>query len=216
MSNRKTWIIGGVLVGINMLAGFLAYPHLPEKVPTHWNIYGEVDGWGSAWQGAFMLPLIMLGLLVLLIIIPKIDPKRSNYLKMGKTYGIFVVSLMVIFTAIYLGTLGASLGYVENLPNLIKIGIGILFIVIGNYMGKIKHNYTFGIKTPWTLANEEVWLKTHRMAGPFWIAGGFLLILTSMMESRSIAAIIGVSIFVLIFIPAAYSYVLYRKIVNSE
>jgi len=140
-SMRKVVIIGGVLAVLNFLAGFLAYPHLPDKVPTHWNFAGEVDGWGTAWEGAFLLPLVYLGIYLLLILVPKIDPKRRNYALMGRAYSIIVLIILLFFSAIYFATLGIALGYFENLPSLINIAIGIMFIVIGNYMGKIKHNY---------------------------------------------------------------------------
>jgi len=216
-SNMKPVIIlGGLLTLASMIAGFLAYPHLPEKVPTHWNFSGEIDGWGSAWQGAFLFPLIMLGLLVLMVVLPKIDPKKRNYAQMSKAYSAIVLVIMVFFTVMYFGTLGAALGYFEGVPSLVQIGVGALFIIIGNYMGKLKHNYFMGIKTPWTLANEEVWYKTHRMAGPFWVFGGILFMVSSLLPETYMSKIIFIVIIGLAAIPVGYSYVIYKKLEKKQ
>ena len=212
LNMRSVFIIGGVLCALNFLAGFLAYPHLPDKVPTHWNFAGEVDGWGTAWEVAFMLPLIYLGMFILFILIPKIDPKRRNFQAMGRVYSIVILVILLFFSAIYFATLGIALGYFENLPSLINIAIGIMFIVIGNYMGKIKHNYFMGIRTPWTLASEEVWHRTHRMAGPFWIVGGVLFMLMSFVPKGFALTFFLIILFALLLIPTVYSYVLFRRL----
>ena len=209
---RLIIIVGGLLCLINFVIGFLAYPHLPDKVPMHWNLAGEVDGWGTAWQGAFMLPLIVTGVFLLLVLLPKIDPKRKNYANMGKAYTTIVLVLIIFFTVIYLGTLGTSLGYLENIPNLVQLGIGALFIILGNYMGKLKHNYFMGIRTPWTLASEEVWYRTHRMAGPFWVIGGLLCMLSSLFAGEVFFKAMLVIVFVLVAIPTVYSFIIFKKL----
>jgi uncharacterized membrane protein len=209
---RKVAVLGGVLTLVNFIAGFLAYPRLPEKVPTHWNFSGEVDGWGSAWQGAFMMPLLMAGILILMMVLPKIDPKRRNYDQMKKAYPAIVLVVMIFFTVLYLATLGTALGYIGGFTSLIQFGVGALFIFLGNYMGKLKHNYFMGIKTPWTLANEEVWYRTHRMAGPFWVAGGLLFMVSGFLPASYMSTVIIVAVFGLAAIPAGYSYVIYKRL----
>jgi uncharacterized membrane protein len=213
---RLLVIIGGLISLINLVAGFLAYPHLPDKVPTHWNLDGEVDGWGTAWQGAFMMPLIMIGVFLLLLLLPKIDPKRKNYANMGKAYTTIVLVIMIFFTVIYFGTLGIALGYMENIPSLTQIGVGALFVILGNYMGKLKHNYFMGIRTPWTLASEEVWYRTHRLAGPFWVLGGLLFMLSSLFAGDVFLKVMLVIIIVLVAIPAVYSFIIFKKLEKEE
>jgi uncharacterized membrane protein len=213
---RLLVIIGGLISLINLVAGFLAYPHLPDKVPTHWNLAGEVDGWGTAWQGAFMMPLIMIGVFLLLLLLPKIDPKRKNYANMGKAYTTIVLVIMIFFTVIYFGTLGIALGYMENIPSLTQIGVGALFVILGNYMGKLKHNYFMGIRTPWTLASEEVWYRTHRLAGPFWVIGGLLFMLSSLFAGDVFLKVMLVIIIVLVAIPAVYSFIIFKKLEKEE
>lgn len=209
-------IIGAVLSLINIAIGFITYPYLPEKVPTHWNAAGEIDGWGTAFQGAFMMPLIFLGVFLLLIILPKVDPKKKNYALMGKAYSTMVLVILIFFSLLYYGTLGAALGYFDGFPSLVQIAVGALFVVIGNYMGKLKHNYFMGIKTPWTLASEEVWYRTHRMAGPFWVIGGFLFMLMSFVPEGFMTKGILIIIFGLVAIPTGYSYVIYKRLEQGK
>lgn len=219
--NKKTnlrfvTIVGAVLSLVNLITGFIAYPYLPDKVPTHWNFAGEIDGWGTAWQGAFIFPLTFVGIFLLLILLPRIDPKRRNYAQMSRAYSAMVLVIMIFFTIMYFGTLGAALGYFESIPSMVQLGVGALFIVIGNYMGKIKHNYFMGIKTPWTLANEEVWYKTHRMAGPFWIIGGILFMLMSLLPEGFLAPVFVIIILGLVAVPAVYSYVIYKRLEQGQ
>ncbi|NLI92278.1 MAG: SdpI family protein [Peptococcaceae bacterium] len=216
-SNMKIVIvIGALLTIIDFIAGFLAYPYLPERVPTHWNISGQVDGWGSAWQGAFLFPLIMLGVFLLLIFLPKIDPKKRNYPQMNRAYSAIVLVIMMFFSVMYFGTLGSALGYFEKVPSLVHLGVGVLFIVIGNYMGKLKHNYFMGIRTPWTLASEEVWYKTHRMAGPFWVIGGIIFMVSSLMPAGFMTIIVLIVIIGLVAVPIGYSYAIFRRLEREK
>lgn len=216
-SNLRLLIIGGGLLSLISLAvGFIAYPHLPDKVPIHWNAAGQIDGWGSAWQGAFMIPLTMLGVYLLLIFLPKIDPKKKSYAQMSKAYTIMCLVIMLFFTILYFGTIGTALGYFEGFPSLVQLGVGALFIILGNYMGKLKHNYFMGIKTPWTLASEEVWYRTHRMAGPFWVIGGLLFMASSFFQEGIVTKAVIIIVFGIIAIPAVYSYVIYKRLENEN
>lgn len=205
-------VISGIFVVINLIVAFLVYPKLPEQVPNHWNFAGEIDGYAGSFQGAFFLPLLILGLYIMFWIIPLIDPKRANYLKMGKVFWIVSTALIIFCSLLYYATLGVALGYFETLPRWYFAGIGVLFILLGNYFGKIKFNYTFGIRTPWTLANEEVWLKTHRFAGPLWVVGGALFCLVGFLPPSFTAVIFGIVLCIIAVIPMVYSYLLFRKL----
>ncbi len=187
-------------------------PKLPDRVPTHWNAAGEINGWSNAFQGAFLLPIIMVALFVIFFILPKIDPKKNNYRLMDKTYWLLAMVMTFYFCLIHLGSLGIALGYINNMPGIVTIGIGLLFVVLGNYFGKIKPNYFVGIKTPWTLASEEVWNKTHRMAGPYWVIGGLAVAVAGFLpQIWSMVIIIGV-LCIIVVAPIAYSYYVFRKI----
>ena len=208
-------ISAGLAVVLSLIVGILAYPHLPASVPSHWNSAGEIDGYTTALGGAFLLPLIMLGVFGLFLLLPRIDPKKMNYAKMGKAYWILGLGMILFFTMIYLSTLAVALGYVQTLSSKwIFSAVGILFILMGNYFGKIKHNYFLGIRTPWTLASEEVWTKTHRFAGPIWVVGGVLLLATGFLPSVwATAWLLGI-VAIIAIVPMVYSYLLFRNLLN--
>lgn len=209
---RLLKVIAGILVIINIIIGIWAYPRLPEQVPSHWNLAGQVDGYSGAFAGAFLFPLMILGVYILFWLIPRIDPKKSNYLKMGRVFWIVSTTLIIFLSLMYWATIAVALGYFETLPRWYFSGIGIIFILLGNYFGKIKFNYTFGIRTPWTLANEEVWAKTHRFAGPIWIVGGILMALAGVLPAAWTEPLFGIVIVLIAVVPMAYSYLVYRKL----
>ena len=171
-----------------------------------------MDGYSGALTGAFLLPLITLGVYILFWIIPRIDPQKANYLKMGRVFWIVSTTLVAFLSLMYWGTIAVALGYLETLPRWYFSGIGIIFILLGNYFGKIKFNYTFGIRTPWTLANEEVWAKTHRFAGPIWIVGGILMALAGVLPAAWTEPLFGIVIVLIAVVPMAYSYLVYRRL----
>lgn len=209
-------IFSAVLIIINFIIAFLVYPKLPEQVPSHWNFKGEVDGYSGPFAGAFMLPLVLLGCYIMFWLIPRIDPKRANYMKMGRVFWTISSTLIIFLSALYWSTIAIALGYMESLPPLLYPGIGILFIILGNYFGKIKFNYTMGIRTPWTLANEEVWYKTHRFAGPIWIVGGIVMIGAAFLPANLPSILFVVSLFTITLVPVAYSFILFRKIGDTN
>ncbi|MEL1133786.1 SdpI family protein [Desulfitobacterium sp. THU1] len=211
-NGRIAKILSGLFVLINIIVGVWAYPKLPDRVPSHWNIQGQVDGYTNAFRGAYLFPLLILGVYLLFWALPKIDPKRANYQMMGRVFWIVGLTLVVFLSFMYWGTIAIALGYLETLPRWYFSGIGILFILLGNYFGKIKYNYTFGIRTPWTLANEEVWLKTHRFAGPLWIVGGILMCLTGFLPPTWTAILFGLVMVLIAVVPMAYSYVIHNRI----
>jgi uncharacterized membrane protein len=200
----------------SLVAGVLVYPHLPEQVPSHWNIHGEVDGYSSRFWGAYGIPLLSAGIYLLMLFLPLIDPRRDNYVKFGKTYRILKLLLVCFFSGLYVITLLAALGYNVSVERLVPLGASLLIIVIGSLMGKIRHNYFVGIKLPWTLANEYVWQMTHRMAGPLWMAAGFAGMVGAIIGGKAAVILLFGGLSVAVVVPAIYSYLLYRKITENK
>lgn len=194
-----------------------AYPQLPEQVPSHWNFAGEIDGYSGRFSGAFLLPSIMLALLAFTYVIPRIDPKKSNFKFMGKVYWLSISAVILFLGALYSGIIVFSLGMVKFniVPIIIHIGLGLLFIVIGTYLPKVKYNFMFGFRTPWTLANEDVWNKTHRFMGPVLIIIGIIIMVARVLTTLWFKANYPVLIPLLLVIPLIsmiYSYVISRKL----
>ena len=210
--NFKTELFPIILILIAFASSFYFYSVFPPEVPTHWNFNGEVDQWSSKAVGAFLFPAIILGMYILFLVLPFADPKKERYSEFAKTYHIFKTIMITIFTLLYFATSLSSAGIAD-----IPIGlfttflIGSMFIVIGNYMSKLKSNWFVGIKTPWTLSSEEVWNKTHRLGGKIFIVSGFI-----MMAMQFLPAFFRLPLFILIIIMMTvgtfgYSYYAYRK-----
>jgi uncharacterized membrane protein len=171
----KTEIIPLLFILIACVSSIYFYKHFPETVPSHWNINGEVDAYSSKTFGAFMLPAISIFMYVLFFFIPYLDPKKDRYAQFEKTYHVFKGILIVFMVTLYLFMGMNGLGYNYPVGTLIPVMIGILFIVLGNYMSKIKPNWFMGIRTPWTLSSEENWNKTHRLGAKIFVIGGILM-----------------------------------------
>jgi uncharacterized membrane protein len=203
-------LIGIVLAPFVYLA--LIWNTLPEKVPTHWDYKGEVDKWGDKYSLIALLFLLPVLTYVLMLVVPKIDPKKKIELMGGKYYQLkFILVLFMSMLAFII--LHLTENQSMSSPNLIYIPIGVLFIALGNYFKVIQPNYFIGIKTPWTLENKEVWKLTHVLAGKLWIAGGLLIVLTSLTIANSIFIYVFISVIAIIsLIPMGYSYFKFKEL----
>ncbi|ASS99148.1 MULTISPECIES: SdpI family protein [Geobacillus] len=176
MKSNRLAIVLTVFAYVISLA---AIPYLPDQVAIHWNASGEADGFSNKWLGAFLPPLLMTFLIMLMGVLPKFDPKKESYGRFQKSYRIVNAALACFFLLLHIATLAYNLGVSVDIGRLVPLGVGALLIVLGNYMPKIKPNYFIGIRTPWTLESETVWNKTHRLGGKVFIVMGMLLMLTA-------------------------------------
>jgi uncharacterized membrane protein len=198
------------------LITLFVYRYLPERIPMHWGISGEIDRWGSR-TGVWLFPAIIIFLALIIQLAPKIDPRKENYKKFDKIYHILCYTIVLVFTVIYLATLVLAFAPDSfRIEMIIKLVFGILFIMLGNFMPKIKHNYFIGMRMPWTLDDEEVWNKTHRMAGWFWFLGGAAIIAGAFIHGILGAVLFFVIIALMVIVPAIYSYLVSRKIKQNK
>jgi uncharacterized membrane protein len=204
--NLKTLIITSVAILLPILAGIILWDKLPDQIPTHWNAQGEIDGWSSKTFAILGLPLIMLAIQWLAVIVTCSDPKRNNHSEKILNFVFWIVPVLCILLSalMYSVAMGKDIPLEAITPAL----LGLLFIVIGNYMPKCKQNYTIGIKIPWTLNSEENWNKTHRFAGWLWVIGGIFIIATSLFSLIWISLL---AISIMALIPIIYSYILHKK-----
>ena len=166
-----------ILIAALSLAGTVAaYFFLPDSIPVHWNFEGKIDSWGPRWS-IIAMGLLPLGTALLMAWLPRIDPRREAYERHAKTYEILQVLIVLILTGIVWITAAAGLGLAVDVSAAIRVMIGLLFLGIGNFLGRLKRNYFVGIKTPWTLADDEVWRRTHRRgAVVFMVIGACFLL----------------------------------------
>lgn len=205
--NIKIWI----LFVVTMLIGAISYSYLPEQIPIHFNAAGEIDNYGGR-ISIFLAPGVILAMTLLAEFFRNADPKKSSYDKFNKQYYLifFLTSLLMLVIQLY--TIAVSLKMkILNINAVMPVAVGLLFAIIGNSMPKFKQNYFAGIKTSWTLADEEVWFKTHRLGGKIWFIGGILMMLSSILpDNMKMFVFFGVVI-ILSIVPIGYSYIIYKK-----
>jgi uncharacterized membrane protein len=179
---------------------------LPESMPVHFDLHGQPNGYGSRMVYIWM----PVGIYFLMLVLPKIDPRKASYAVFAESY--FKIRLIM---AIFIGLINAVViwGVVNNSSSshkFIPLSIFFLFMLIGNYMGNFRPNYFVGIKVPWTLNSDEVWIRTHKMAGKLWfwgsLAGMALFFVVDKAEWIFLPLLI-----ILIAVPVVYSYVIYQK-----
>ena len=192
-------------------ASIYFYTHFPDRVPTHWNFRGEIDGWSSRGFGAFFVPFLLLGMYFLFLLLPLIDPKRERYADFRKAYAVIRSAIIFILALIYFLAGFAGLGFDVPIGSIVPFVIGILFIVLGNYMGKIKLNWMVGMRNPWTLSSEEVWNKTNRLSGKLFIFAGIIMMSQAFLPDMIILPVFIITILAMVIIPNVYSYIIFRK-----
>jgi uncharacterized membrane protein len=207
-------IIGFMLMPFIYLA--YLWSSLPEKIPIHWDYKGEINGWGTKYSLLGLIFLLPVFTYVLMLAIPKIDPKKRIELMGGKYYQIKFV-LVLFMSVLSLFIIYSSKSQTISSPIMVFVLIGLLFMALGNYFKVIKQNYFLGIKTPWTLESEEVWKLTHILAGKLWIVGGLLIVILSLIIPENINFYFFLSITAIIsIVPIVYSYLIFKKLKKSK
>lgn len=207
MYKKKSDIYNVIIIACSILLTIIVYNKLPDLVPTHWNTMGEIDKYSPKAFGAFMAPVIMIFTWSGMKFLPKIDPRKKNYEKFDKSYSVIVSILLTFFLVIHAVTLLAALGYGISIEKIIPLIVGVLFIVIGNYLPKSKSNFFYGIKTPWTLSSEVSWRKTHSLGGKLFVVAGIVCILSSFLLNGNIKAVVFfIAIMIAAIVPIVASY----------
>ncbi|MGL4731008.1 MAG: SdpI family protein [Clostridium sp.] len=200
------------LVSLSLILSLTFYNLLPNIIPIHWGINGEVDNYGPRYF-IFLPSFIMGGIYLLFKFLPNIDPRKYNYKKHKKAYENIVFATIIFLFIMYLLTLLTSLGYNLKIDKIVPFLVGILFIIIGNYIPKSKSNFYFGIKTPWTLSNDTVWKKTHRLSGKLFIVSGLIISISSIFfNSYILFIIIIINVISIALIPTIMSYIFFKNI----
>ncbi len=186
------------------------YPSLLDRVPTHWNWKGEVDGWSSKPFGAFFLPGMTAGLWLLFLALPWLSPRGFKIEPFRATYNILVVMVLALMAYIHFVALQAALQPNMDMARALIGGIFALFGGIGVLLGRVKRNFWVGVRTPWTLASDAVWDSTHRLAARLYSLTGFGCALAVFAGVPT--AVCFVMFITLIFVPVVYSLVLYKRL----
>jgi len=202
------------IIAASFLLSMLAYPYLPEMVASHWNAKGEVDGYLPKFWGAFLLPLLMVGLYLLFLAIPRIDPLKENIMQFIKYYYGFIVVMMLLMLVVHAQVILWSLGFAISPNAILPLSIGVLFIYIGVLIGKAKRNWFIGIRTPWTLSSDAVWDKTHKIGGRLFILAGVISIVGTLLPEYAFLFIL-LPILAVAFYTIVYSYFAYQNEIKT-
>ena len=214
MTTVRTNVLCFIFIGITVAVAAFLYPSLPEQIPTHWNLAGEIDDYTPKPWGVMIMPLVALMVFIIMKLIPIVSPKGFRTDQFKGVINIFTVVLVGFMSGIGLLVLLAATGRDVHINEMTYAGVGLLFIVLGNYMSKVRKNFFIGIRTPWTLASDEVWSRTHRLGGWMFVLIGFFLFINAFVQVPE-AWLVG-SIIAVALVPVVYSFVLYRKIEGFE
>jgi uncharacterized membrane protein len=213
---RTTLAIAAALVVATMLAAALAVgSSAPDDIqlPVHWGLNGEPDRFAGKWEALLTIPALTAAVSLLFYFIPAIEPRREG---LARSQGLYLwgwTAILLMGAVIQLATASLALGWPVNAYNLIAGGLGASLILIGNQLGKSRSMYLIGLRTPWTLASEDVWIRTHRLAGKLMVGGGALILVAAAvpLPSGPLAAAILAVIGVAAGLPIVYSLLLWRR-----
>lgn len=214
MKPVRTLFISALFVLILLSAFVWLYPYMPARVPTHWNAQGQVNGYMSP-LGAMLTPMIVIAVLaVLTLLLPAISPRGFAITPFGSIFALIMLALQAFVLVSALAVLLNAAGHPVQMPLISMLGIGALLMVIGNYLGKLRKNFFIGIRTPWTLASDAVWERTHRVGGwLFMLAGAVGIVLA--LAGGSLVGLVAIVLAVALVL-TVYSYVAYRRLESHD
>ena len=210
---KTTIIVTTLITLLPIVFGLIIWKKLPEQIATHWGADGQADGYSGKAFAVFGMPCILAALQLFVSFITLNDPKRRNIHKKPLTLVLWIIPIVSVLMNCM--TYAVALGMKIDVGIIVSILIGLLFIILGNYMPKLQQNYTVGIRIPWTLNSTENWNRTHRLGGKMFILGGFLLIITGFLGSvigdfGALAAVIAIAL-ICTGVPAVYSFWMFKR-----
>ena len=203
-TNKKKMTISSLVILLPMIAGLILWDKLPQQMAIHWDLNGQPNNWGGKPLVVLFIPLFLLALHWICIFVTSADPKNKGQTKKitGLIFWIFPLLSLFVGASLYTAALGIDM----SMTKWALLFIGLLFIVMGNYMPKTKQNHTIGIRIKWTLENEANWNRTHRFAGKVWVIGGLLLLACAFLPSGPILYLPLILLILLVALPILYSY----------
>ena len=204
---KKLLIITSIIMLLPIIIGLFLWDRLPEQIPIHWNLQGNVDGWGGKGVVVFGLPALLIAIHWVCVIASTADPKHKNY--HPKAISLVLWICPVVGLCLSSITYATAMGYeLQQFKIAAPLLMGIMLIATGNIMPKCRQSFTLGIRTPWTLSSEENWNKTHRFGGKVWVGAGVLILLLAFLNILWIPLVL---LFAATLAPVLYSYFYYRK-----
>ncbi len=210
MTRKTTDLLCLLCVAVPVLLAAWLWPELPDPMPSHWNAAGDVDGTLPKFWGVAVTPLVAVGVWLLFRLIPLISPKGFRTDEFPDVLQVFLLASVAFTSLVGVLVILAAIGIDVRMNQVILAAMGLLFMVIGNFLGKVRKNFFIGIRTPWTLASDEVWGRTHRLAARLFVLGGAVMLVGGLLKLPPmwLVAVILLSA----FYPVLYSFLLYRRL----
>ncbi len=216
MSTRTTLMIGLALIALALVFSLAVFNRLPDRVASHWGINDEVNGTMSRFWGAFLMPVMALGMLGLFFLLPAIDPLKANIAAFRPIFNAFIVAILVFLLYLHVLTILWNLGYQNfRMSTALLPGLGLIFVFAGLMMRQARRNFFIGIRTPWTLSSDHVWAETHRIGSILFIICGVIALLGIFVPGMLAYWLILVPLFASSIFLVIYSYVLYQQETKS-
>lgn len=206
------------LTGLSILIGLFAITQFGpgEQIATHWDSNGEADGYMSPIPAFFFMPAIQIVMLLVFSNLHFIEPRGENLQKSWKAVVAIITAVFALLTAIQFVIYGTAKEFFSMSPNLVFGMVGVMFMVIGNYFGKLHSTFLIGLRTPWTLSSDAVWRKTHRLGGKLFVGAGLIMLVTSSLIPGNLATSVAVGVIAIAALtPLGYSWVLWLKEKNT-
>lgn len=212
MTTKITTTLVLILIAIGLIAGILLWNQLPESMASHWDVNNQVNGTMSRFWGVFLMPFITIGMFLLFLLIPGIDPLKANIAEFRESFNVFILLIVAFMLYIHGLTLAWNLGYQGfKMSSAMLPFLGVLFIAIGFMLRKAKRNFFIGIRTPWTLSSDTVWDKTHQLGATLFMISGSLAIIGSFFSGEAAFWLTLTPLFASTIFLVIYSYVIYRN-----
>src|SRR2546421_3048683 len=207
---RSRWF-GLVIAALAVAISISAYPRLPPTVATHWNLRGTPDGFSSRGLAVAIMPLLIVAMTGLFNVLPKIDPRRENYARFLTSYWLIANAVIVFMLVAHAMIIASGLGFSVRVDRLMPVGVGLLFVFLGNYLTRVEPNWFVGIRTPWTLSSDTVWRKTHRTGGVTFVIAGIVMIATALTSGPLVWGMLVAAAALAVAGPVVQSYVPWRR-----
>lgn len=212
---RKLW--PGLLCNVIAAAfGLAMLDRLPLRVASHWGARGEVNGYSSRWSLVLIVPLLALVMAIVLAYAPQLDPKRRNFPMHAGAYWVVTNAVLVFLAVIHVVLIGFNLGWVMNMNAVLGVGLGVLFMVLGNVLTRVRPNWIFGVRTPWTLSSDLSWRETHRIAGYGFVVAGAAALFTSFVWPRQMVVVLLAGIGLTALVAVVWSYFAWKRDPNAQ
>lgn len=201
-----------LLITLDAAVTLFLFPRLPQQIPAHWGLSGQVTRMAGPWEVALFWPLFALAIYLLLLYLPLVDPKKENYPRFNRPLRLMRQAIPALLLGLHLAQLAGAVGVPVTPPSVLVLSLSLLFLTLGSYMGELQPNHLIGIRTPWTLANKEVWQRTHQGASRLWVPLSLLHLATLLLPAKAGFAASMIILLLMVLVPVVHSYLLFQRL----